>query len=83
MECASTDQIAALAECVLDVARLPFQIEGLALACSASIGVSIFPADADTSDHLMRAADIAMYLAKSSGKNQLRFAANVFSGADW
>jgi diguanylate cyclase (GGDEF)-like protein len=73
-ECASTDEITAVAQCVLDVARLPFQIEGVTPICSASIGVSLFPADADTSDHLMRAADMAMYLAKSSGKNQLRFA---------
>jgi diguanylate cyclase (GGDEF)-like protein len=80
-ECGSTDQIAALADCVLNATRRPCQIEGLALVCSASIGVSLFPADADTSDHLMRAADMAMYVAKSSGKNQLRFASAIEENA--
>ncbi|MEO0317673.1 MAG: hypothetical protein RL404_1350, partial [Pseudomonadota bacterium] len=37
-----------------------------------SIGVSLFPTDAGDIDALLRAADIALYEAKSQGKNQYR-----------
>ncbi len=37
-----------------------------------SIGISIFPTDAGDVDTLLRAADIALYEAKSQGKNQYR-----------
>ncbi len=37
-----------------------------------SIGISIFPTDANDVDTLLRAADIALYEAKSQGKNQYR-----------
>ena len=37
-----------------------------------SIGVSLFPNDADDVDTLLRSADIALYEAKSLGKNQYR-----------
>ncbi|MEI7614693.1 MAG: diguanylate cyclase [Betaproteobacteria bacterium] len=36
---------------------------------SASIGLSIYPTDAIDGDQLLRFADQAMYLAKTSGKN--------------
>jgi diguanylate cyclase (GGDEF)-like protein/PAS domain S-box-containing protein len=40
---------------------------------SASIGVSIFPHDGDEAFTVLRAADAAMYRAKTSGKNQTKF----------
>jgi len=36
-----------------------------------SIGVASFPADADSRDHLIEAADSALYRAKHSGRNQV------------
>ncbi len=38
----------------------------------ASVGISLFPVDAADADTLLRAADIAMYEAKSQGKAQHR-----------
>jgi diguanylate cyclase (GGDEF)-like protein/PAS domain S-box-containing protein len=38
-----------------------------------SIGVCLFPRDGDTADRAMRAADAAMYHAKSLGKNNCQF----------
>ncbi len=44
-----------------------------------SIGVSLFPNDADDVDTLLRAADIALYEAKSEGKAQYRHYNEVFA----
>jgi EAL domain-containing protein (putative c-di-GMP-specific phosphodiesterase class I) len=43
---------------------------------SASIGISIFPDDADNSEELFKAADTAMYHAKSQGKDSYQFYSN-------
>jgi len=43
------------------------------ISLSASIGVSFFPKDGDTMNELMKNADIAMYQAKKSGKNQVHY----------
>lgn len=40
---------------------------------SISIGISIFPDDADNQTDMLRNADTAMYAAKSSGKNRFHF----------
>ncbi len=41
--------------------------------CTASIGVALFNSQASSQDELLRLADAAMYQAKSSGRNQVRF----------
>jgi diguanylate cyclase (GGDEF)-like protein/PAS domain S-box-containing protein len=45
----------------------------------ASIGISVFPDHGEDIDSLLRAADIAMYQAKSEGKSQFRFYNEEFS----
>ena len=70
----NTDEAQALsiAEHLLDGARCePFTTEsGLDVALSLSIGVAVFPRDSDSSTDLLRAADLAMYAAKESGRNR-------------
>ena len=56
-------------EAVLD----PIQLDGISLTVSASIGVALFPQDADSKDLLLDCADKAMYQAKSDGRNQIGF----------
>lgn len=46
------------------------------LRLSASIGVSIYPDDSKDIDELMKYADIAMYKAKSEGRDQFCFFTN-------
>ena len=41
--------------------------------CSASIGVTLFSGQVKSSDELMKRADTAMYQAKTSGRNLIRF----------
>ncbi|PRY25652.1 diguanylate cyclase (GGDEF)-like protein [Pseudosporangium ferrugineum] len=45
----------------------PYDIEGRRVTVGASIGIALFPADADDMAGLMRNADAAMYRAKRSG----------------
>jgi len=40
---------------------------------TTSIGVAIFPDDADNKTKLMKKADIAMYRSKELGRNQVVF----------
>ncbi len=47
----------------------PMTIDGHELVITPSIGIAIFPRDADNVEDLLRAADTAMYHAKQGGKN--------------
>jgi len=51
----------------------PIQVAGHELFIEASIGISLYPADGDDADALVRNADAAMYLAKQNGRNQYQF----------
>ena len=63
---------AALAERLLRVMGERFDIDGLALFITASIGVASAPSDGTTGDELMKNADLALYQAKLGGKNMAR-----------
>ncbi|MBI4912296.1 MAG: EAL domain-containing protein [Acidobacteria bacterium] len=56
-----------VAEKVLAELSRPFQVEGHELFLLASIGISVFPADGEDADTLVKKADVAMYHAKSRG----------------
>ncbi len=51
----------------------PFQRQSLEYRANASVGINLFGLLPSTVDELMRHADIAMYQAKSAGKNTYRF----------
>jgi len=44
----------------------PFQLQGTSIAVRASIGIAVFPGDADDADGLLQRADVAMYQAKEA-----------------
>ncbi|HRD65626.1 MAG TPA: PAS domain S-box protein [Candidatus Competibacter sp.] len=62
-----------LAERILSALSSPFEIEGHALASSASVGISLFPTDGQDAETLLRNADLAMYRAKDHGRNNFQF----------
>lgn len=45
----------------------PFEVAGQHLHIGTSIGIAAAPADADSVEHLMNSADLALYRAKSDG----------------
>src|ERR1700722_10528063 len=55
----------------LNAFRAPHQIEDNELFVTASIGVALFPRHGQTVASLLRNADLAMYHAKNSGKNDV------------
>jgi len=57
---------------LLNMFETPFTIEGQEIYITCSIGIALFPADAEIIDDLLMHADIAMYHAKSDGKNTFR-----------
>ncbi len=69
----SSDHTERLAERIIAALREPFYIEGHRILAGASIGVSMAPKDGTTSDTLLKAADIALYLAKTEGRGTYRF----------
>lgn len=51
----------------------PINWESITLAIGASIGISVYPDEADKIDDLLAQADTAMYRAKAIGSNQVCF----------
>ncbi len=51
----------------------PIHVLGQECRVTASIGICMYPADADDGQSLMKNADIAMYRAKEEGKNTYQF----------
>lgn len=58
---------------LLNVMSTPIVIGNLALTCSASIGVSLFPDDGLEPQELVEQADHSLYKVKSEGKNNYAF----------
>lgn len=57
---------------VLAALNETYIVDGTELSLSASIGISLYPDNADDVDTLITQADAAMYEAKQAGKNQIR-----------
>lgn len=66
------DDVAKVAEKVLDSLRLPFRIEGRDLFVTASIGISLYPEDGTDAETLVKNADTAMYRAKEQGRDNFQ-----------
>lgn len=61
-----------VAEKIIDDFKIPYIVVGNEFRATASVGIAIYPRDGETADTLMRNADIAMYKAKSNGKNNFQ-----------
>ena len=62
-----------VAEKILRALEPEFRVDGRDFSIGASIGISLFPADAGDGEALLRNADAAMYRAKQLGRNNYRF----------
>lgn len=71
--CRSQAEVAVLADKLLQAVSTPVQLETTEIFSTCSIGVALFPHDADNFDLLCQKADMAMYKAKENGRNSYCF----------
>lgn len=71
------DELINVCQLILSSIEIPIFVGGNEARVSGSIGVSIFPTDATSSDELMKFADAAMYKAKADGRGRYHFFANA------
>src|SRR3569623_635502 len=66
-------QVATVCRKILAAAVRPVMIKKHECRVTASVGISMYPGDAQDEQSLMRNADIAMYRAKEEGKNNFKY----------
>jgi diguanylate cyclase (GGDEF)-like protein/PAS domain S-box-containing protein len=66
------EEIIAASDRIFAELRQPFAHGGRNLDCNSSIGAALFPRDAAERSELMKAADMALYAAKTAGRGQLK-----------
>jgi diguanylate cyclase (GGDEF)-like protein/PAS domain S-box-containing protein len=70
-----------VAEKLIAAAGQPVVVENEEIVITVSIGIALFPKDADNDQALAQHADIALYHAKAEGKNTYRFYADDLNRA--
>jgi diguanylate cyclase (GGDEF)-like protein len=65
-------EITTIAEKFMQKLNQPVKIEGHELLLSSSVGISLFPHDAEDISDLLRLADMALYRVKAKGKKQFQ-----------
>src|ERR1035437_7551989 len=76
-ELSHADDVAKLASKVIQAVSQPFSIQGRGVSMTASVGVGIYPTHGEEVETLMKSADLALYEAKRTGKNDYRIAART------
>jgi diguanylate cyclase (GGDEF)-like protein len=69
----SVEEVSVFASQVHSQFQQPFLLENTKYQMAVSIGVSIYPDDAQNIEMFMRHADVAMFKAKSEGRNRTSF----------
>ncbi len=70
---ASPRDVEAMATGLLEIVSKPYHIADRQLTITTSIGITVFPSDNADTQMLLKNADIAMYQAKDSGRNNFKF----------
>jgi two-component system cell cycle response regulator len=52
----------------------PYSLQGRTVSVTTSVGIGIYPEHGEDAEALMKSADLALYEAKSAGKNVYRIA---------
>ena len=68
-----TMALAKLADRIIAKLAEPYEIDGSQVVIGVSIGIALAPADGESTETLIRNADLALYTAKGEGRGQFRF----------
>jgi diguanylate cyclase (GGDEF)-like protein/PAS domain S-box-containing protein len=66
-------EVAGIAANLSGLMKQPFEVDGNICQIGASIGISVFPADGEKADVLLKEADEAMYFAKRAEQKKFHF----------
>ncbi len=66
----SSNKVSELANKIVDIMSMPFEIEGCEVLIGASLGYSHFPRDGKKVSDLLHKSDVALYKAKKEGRNR-------------
>jgi len=69
----SEEEVCVIAKKIIALFVTPFNIAGQQNYITTSIGICLYPLDADDTQTLIKKADTAMYHAKDQGKNNFQF----------
>lgn len=72
-EVADLNSVSEVARKILETISMPYTLEGQEMFVTTSIGISLYPHSGDSVEALAKTADIAMYQAKSQGRNNYQF----------
>lgn len=67
------EEVALLADRVIEQISTPFDIDNTKVQIGASIGISCYPGDSEDIETLKRMADEALYVSKEKGRNTYRY----------
>ncbi len=67
------DSVAKNAQRIIDEINKPLTIMGNKIQIGASIGIALYPNDADNQEDLLKNADLALYKVKDSGRGTFAF----------
>jgi diguanylate cyclase (GGDEF)-like protein/PAS domain S-box-containing protein len=67
----SQDSAAVLANQIRELLAVPYELAGHRVTIGTSIGIVLVPAHGTEFDQLMKCVDLALYQAKSAGRNQI------------
>jgi diguanylate cyclase (GGDEF)-like protein/PAS domain S-box-containing protein len=73
LETSHLEDTATIAQKILDSFTEPLLIDGHQLHFSTSIGIALYPEDAEDLETLTKKSDAAMYYSKGHGRNQFKF----------
>jgi diguanylate cyclase (GGDEF)-like protein len=68
-----SEDVSKLGHAILNMFSDPIHVDEHVLYITCSIGISLYPQDADNEKDLLKYADTAMYRAKESGRNNFQF----------
>jgi len=72
-EIGSEDQVAQVAQKLMNVFKDPFQLQEKETYITVSLGIALYPTDGEYIENLIKNADAAMYQAKEEGRNRFQF----------